>query len=120
MPMLIVRWSLIVTLSVVVMLPPMWAISSWAVQNAEEEHRATRPKPPAGAKDLEMGLRGLDALIAYTAGSFVVLWPLSLWACYRLLRGIGQKRREPRPDPQAPQGDNPAPPWQAETRAPAG
>ena len=101
MLLLIARWSLIVALSIVVVLPPIWAISSWAVQNAEEEHRATRPKPPTAAKDLEMGLRGLDALIAYTAGSFVILWPLSLWACYRLLRGIGQKRREPRAEPPA-------------------
>ena len=89
------RWALIVLLSVVIMFPPVWAISTWGVERAEAQHRAVRPKLAPGQKDFGFGLRGLGALVAYTAGSFVVIWPLSLWASYRLLRNIGRTRRAP-------------------------
>ena len=89
------RWLLIFLLSLVVMLPPVWAIGNWGRERAEDEHRAARPQAQKGQKDLSVGLRGLEGLVAYTAGSFVVVWPLSLWASYRLLRNIGRARREP-------------------------
>ena len=92
MMMLLVRWTLIVSLSIAIMLPPIWAISAWAVERAEAQHRATR-KPAPGQKDFGFGLRGLEALVFYTAGSFVVIWPVALWASWRLLRNVGRTRR---------------------------
>lgn len=95
----VTRWSLILLLSVVVMFPPVFAIVSWGVESAEKAQHAGGAKPPAGQRGRGLGVAGLNALIAYTVGSFVVIWPLSLWASYRLLRGVGQKRREPKPKP---------------------
>ena len=88
MMMFLARWTLIVLLSIVVMFPPMWAITSWAVE-------------PITGKGLD--LRGLGRLVAWAAMSFVVIWPISLWASYRLLRGVGRRSEKkaspaPRPD----------------------
>ena len=95
--MIAVRWALILLFSIALMFPPVWAIANWGRERAEDEHRATRPAPQKGQKDLSVGLRGLEGLVAYTVGSFVVIWPLSLWASYLLLKNIGRKRREPQP-----------------------
>ncbi len=85
------RWALIVALSVVVMFPPVFAIVSWGVEGVLETQQ----------KGQGLGVAGLNALIVYTAGSFAAIWPVSLWASYRLLGGIGRKRRDPAPPPPA-------------------
>jgi hypothetical protein len=92
MLMFIARWLLILLLSIAIMFPPVWAIANWGMEKAEAEHRAAQPKPPAAQG---MGLRGLGALVAYTVGSFIVIWPLAVWGSYRLLRSIGRARRDP-------------------------
>ena len=99
--MLIIRWLLIFVLSLVIMFPPIWAITTWGVERTEAEERAKRRKPLPGQKHLDFGLRGLDALVVYTAGSFIVIWPLSVWASYRLLRNIGRRREREAAKPAA-------------------
>jgi hypothetical protein len=90
---LITRWLAILSLSLLVTLPLVIGITALGTHIDVETYYEKYGRPPVGEDDLGVGFVGLSALVVYSVGSFVVIWPFALWGSHKIFRRrVGQQK----------------------------